>query len=150
MKIEAERYTSGRIAVANLSAVIDSLGLRRREHATFENLIALSKLLFLRGDLLGRIADHDQAELVATEAAALSPDAASALYIRAQLAGRFHRFDEANALLDQALAAGHSTQQIDIEKAALLQGGYAFMLTDKLMISVRGEAALRDREENNR
>ena len=34
---------------------------------------------------------------------------------------RFHRFEEANALLDQALAAGHPKQEIDTEKAALLQ-----------------------------
>ena len=121
MIIDAKRYTSGRIAVANLSALIDSLELRRVEGATFEDLVALSKLLFLRRDLLGRIADHDRAELVATEAIALSPDTASALYIRAQLAERFHRFEEANALLDQALAAGYPRQDIDIEKAALLQ-----------------------------
>ena len=42
--IDAKRYTSGRIAVANLSALIDSLELRRVEGATFENLVALSKL----------------------------------------------------------------------------------------------------------
>jgi tetratricopeptide (TPR) repeat protein len=119
--IDARSYTSGRIAVANLSAMIDSLGLRCLEHATFENFVALSQLLFLRGDVLGRIADHDRAELVATEAAALSPDSASALFIRARLAVRFHRFDEANAFLDQVLAAGYATQRIDSEKAALLQ-----------------------------
>ena len=107
MMLDAKRYTSGRIAVANLSASIDSLELRRVEGATFEDLVALSKLLFLRGDLLGRIVDHDRAELVATEAIALSPGIGVALYIRARLAERFHRFEEANALLDQALAAGH-------------------------------------------
>ena len=36
--IDAGRYTSGRIAVANLSASIESLELRRAESATFENL----------------------------------------------------------------------------------------------------------------
>jgi tetratricopeptide (TPR) repeat protein len=51
----------------------------------------------------------------------LSPDTASALYIRARLAERFHRFEEANALVDQALAAGYPKQEIDVEKAALLQ-----------------------------
>ena len=119
--IDAKRYTSGRIAVANLSTSIESLERCRVERATFENQMALSKFLFLRGDLLGRIADHDRAELVANEAIALSPDTASALYIRARLAGRFHRFEEANAILDQALAAGHSKDEIDVEKAALLQ-----------------------------
>src|ERR1700758_2695315 len=101
--IEPKHYTSGRIALTNLSGSIASLELRRAEAASFEELVALSKLLFLRGDLLGRIADHDRAELIATEAIALSPGAASALYIRARLAGRFHRFEEADALLDQAL-----------------------------------------------
>ena len=119
--IDAGRYTSGRIALANLSAAIDSLELRRRAGATFEELQALSKLLFVRGDLLGRIADHDRAELIATEAIALSPDTARTPYIRAQLAGRFHRFEEANALLDQALAAGYPGHEVDAERAALLQ-----------------------------
>jgi tetratricopeptide (TPR) repeat protein len=121
MMIDTKRYTSGRIALANLSTSIESLERYRLEHATFENLMALSKFLFLRGDLLGRIVDHDRAELVAKEAIALSPNTASALYNRARLAERFHRFEEAKALLDQALAAGHPTQEIDVEKSALLQ-----------------------------
>jgi tetratricopeptide (TPR) repeat protein len=86
--------------------------------------------------LLGRIEDHNRAELVANEAIALSPDTASALYIRARLAERFHRFEEANALVDQALAAGYPSQQIDMEKAALLQatGQYseALVLRERL------------------
>jgi tetratricopeptide (TPR) repeat protein len=119
--IEPRHYTSGRIAVANLSASIDSLQLRRTEGAAFADLLALSNLLFLRGDMLGRIADHDQAELIACEAIALSPDAATALYIRARLAGRFHRFEEASAVLAQALAAGYPRAAVDLETAALLQ-----------------------------
>ncbi len=120
MMIDAGRYTSGRIAIANLSASIDSLERRRVEAATFEDLLALSKLLFLRGDLLGRIADHDRAELIATGASAMSPDAGSAFYIRSRLAERFHRFDEANALLDQAVAYGYPAEEVDPERAALL------------------------------
>ena len=119
--IDPKRYTSGRIAVANLSASIDSLEDRRAEGATFEDLVALSKLLFLRGDLLGRVADHDRAELAANEAVVLSPGRGSALYLRARLAGRFHRFEEANALLDRALAAGYPSREIDAERASLLQ-----------------------------
>jgi tetratricopeptide (TPR) repeat protein len=121
MIIPARRYTSGRIAIANLSASIDSFERRRVEDATFEKLAALSKLLFLRGDVLGRIADHDRAERVTIEAIALSRDRGSALYTRARLAERFHRFEEADALLGGALAAGYPKQAIDIEKAALLQ-----------------------------
>jgi tetratricopeptide (TPR) repeat protein len=114
-------YTSGRIAVANLSASIASLELRRAEGATFAELIALSDLLFVRGDVLGRIADHERAEFVVSEATALVAPSASALFIRARLAGRFHRFVEAGRLLHQALAAGYPSDEIDAEKAALLQ-----------------------------
>jgi tetratricopeptide (TPR) repeat protein len=134
--IEPGRYTSGRVAVANLSASIESLELCRSEGATFDNLEALSKLLFLRGDVLGRIVDHDRAELAANEAIALAPGAARALYVRARLAGRFHRFEEAGSLLDGALAAGHPRLEIDREKAALLQatGRYehALVLRERL------------------
>ncbi|WP_245446352.1 tetratricopeptide repeat protein [Mesorhizobium kowhaii] len=119
--IDPGRYTSGKIALANLSASIVSLELGRAEGATFDRSVALSKLLFVRGDVLGRIADHDRAEFVATEAIARSSDAASTLYIRAQLASRFHRFEEASERLYQALAAGYPRNEIDGEKAALLQ-----------------------------
>ena len=77
--VDCGRYTSGRIAVANLSASIDGLERDRLQCATFETLLALSKLLFLRGDLLGRIVDHDRAETIATEAIDLSPGSAGAL-----------------------------------------------------------------------
>jgi tetratricopeptide (TPR) repeat protein len=119
--IEAGRYTSGRIALANLSASIESLERRRTAEASFEELLALSKLLLVRGDLLGRVADHDRAELIATEAIVLSPESPRTPYIRARLAGRFHRFEEAKALLDQALAAGYGVHEIETERAALLQ-----------------------------
>jgi tetratricopeptide (TPR) repeat protein len=121
MMIDARHYTSGRIALANLSGSIVGLEFSRAKDASFDDLVALSKLLFLRGDLLGRIADHDRAELIATEAIALSPDSATAFYIRAQLAERFHRFAEAKTYLDQALAAGYPSHKIDMERAAVLQ-----------------------------
>ena len=140
--IAAGRYTSGRIAIANLSSSIESLELRRVEGATFEDLVALSNLLFLRGDLLGRIADHDRAERVANEAVAASPDTARALYIRARLAERFHCFQEAHALLDEALAAGHPEREIDATRAALFQatGKYseALVLRERLADDDRG------------
>ena len=134
--IDAGRYTSGRIAVANLCASIDSLEVRRVGSATFEELTALSRLLFVRGDLLGRIADHDRAESTASEATTSTPDEGSALYTRARLAERFHRFAEAGALVDRALAAGYPRRQIDAERAALLQAtgryGEALALRERL------------------
>lgn len=119
--IDPGRYTSGRIAITNLSAVINSEELRRKEGTTFDSLVALSNLLFLRGDVLGRIADHDRGETIANEAVALSPSTAEALYVLARLAGRFHRFAVANAFLDRAFAAGCANQKIAAERAALLQ-----------------------------
>jgi tetratricopeptide (TPR) repeat protein len=121
MMIDPKRYTSGRIALANLSASIERLERGRFESATSEGLVALSNLLFLRGDLLGRIADHDRAEVAAIETIALSKDSGTVFYIRARLAERFHRFEEAKELLDRAQAAGSATHEIDIERAALLQ-----------------------------
>lgn len=119
--IDCGRYTSGRIAVANLSASIDGLERDRVEGATFETLLALSNLLFLRGDLLGLIVDHDRAETIATAAIDLLSGSAGALCLGAQIAGRFHRFERAKTLLDQALSAGHSKREIDVERASLLQ-----------------------------
>ena len=121
MRIDAGRYTSGRIALANLSTSIESLERSRVEGATFDDLVALSKHLFLRGDLLGRIADHDRAQSVAEEAVASSSDTGSALCIRARLGERFHRFEEAHALLDRALATGCSSLEIVATRAALFQ-----------------------------
>jgi len=119
--IDPGRHTSGRIAMANLSASIDGLELGRRENPTFEALDRLSGLLFLRGDLLGRIADHDHAEIVAREAIDLDSARAGAVFLRARLAGRFHHFGEARTLLDEALAAGHPRPEVEAELAALLQ-----------------------------
>lgn len=136
MIVDAGRYTSGRIAVANLSAMIDGLERRRSYDPTFEHLVGLAKLLFVRGDVLGRIVDHDEAEIAAHHAVALSPDTASALYVRAWLAERFHRFEEADGLLERALAAGFPGQAINAAQASVLQatGRYteALVLRERL------------------
>jgi tetratricopeptide (TPR) repeat protein len=134
--VDTTRYTSGRIAIANLGASIDGLERHCAERATFEQLVALSRLLFVRGDTLGRIADHDRAASVATEAADLAPDLGAALCVRARIAQRFHRFREAGQLLEQAASVGHSTSEIDAERASLLQatGRYdaALVLRERL------------------
>ena len=121
MTLITRRYTSGRIALANLWTSIDSLDLRRERRADFEDLQLLSNLLFLRGDLLGRIADHDRAERAGKEAMALASDSGTILYIRARLASRFHLFNEASSLLDRTLAAGYPAEKVNAERAALFQ-----------------------------
>jgi tetratricopeptide (TPR) repeat protein len=137
MMIDPKRYTNGRIALANLSASIETLELNRIESASCEGLATLSNLLFLRGDLLGRIADHDRAELAAMEAITLAKETGIVFYTRARLAGRFHRFEEAKELLDRAQAAGYPTRDVEAERAALLQatGQYdqALALREKLV-----------------
>ena len=136
MIIDPKRYTSGRIALANLSASIAGLELRQVKGASVEDLIALSKLLFLRGDLLGRIVDHDLAEAVGIDAIALSRGTGESLYTRAFLAERFHRLEQADELLYHALEAGYPTNKIDVEKAGLLQAtgqhAEALVLREKL------------------
>ena len=137
MMIDPKRYTNGRIALANLSASIESLELGRMTSPSSEGLSTLSNLLFLRGDLLGRIADHDRGELAALEASALSKHTGTVFYTRARLAGRFHRFEEAKELLDRAQAAGYPAHEVEAERAALLQatGQYheALALREKLV-----------------
>ncbi|MGO8123139.1 tetratricopeptide repeat protein [Rhizobium ruizarguesonis] len=136
MMIDRGRYTSGRIALANLSTSIDGLERERAASASFESLLTLAKLFFLRGDLLGSVADHDRGDSIATEAIDMSPDCARALYVRAQIAGRFHCFTKAKGLLAQALVAGYPRQEIEAERAALLQAtGYyneALVLRERL------------------
>lgn len=136
MMIQPHRYTSGRIALANLSTSIDGLERERAAGGSSESLLTLAKLLFLRGDVLGRIADHDRGESIAAEAIDMTSNCARALYVRAQMAGRFHRFAKAKALLAQALVAGYSRQEIEAERAALLQAtGYyneALVLRERL------------------
>lgn len=136
MIIDAKRYTSGRIALANLSASIESLQVLRSNGASVADLLTLSNLLFLHGDLLGRISAHDRAELVATEGIELSTDMGLVFFTRARLAGRFHRFGQAFLLLDRAAEAGYARREIDIEQASLLQatGKYreALILRERL------------------
>jgi hypothetical protein len=61
---------------------------------------------------------------------------ARALYMGARLAGRFHRFEDANAVLSRALAGGYPQHEIDLERVALLQatGRYqdALVLRERL------------------
>ena len=140
--IAVGRYTSGRIAVANLSSSIESLELRRVEGATFEELVELSKCCFFAAtcSVVSRTMTAPKAS--PTRLLQSSPDTARALYIRARLAERFHRFQEAHALLDEALAAGHPEHEIDITRAALFQatGKYsaALVLRERLANDDRG------------
>ena len=101
-----------------------------------KTLIALSKLLFLRGDLLGRIVDHDRAEEVANRGDSVRPVPHARSTSARGSRGVSIASRKQSALLDRALAAGYPRHEIDIERAALLQatGRYedALVLREKL------------------
>jgi len=121
MNIEPARYTNGRMALGDLCSSISRLERRRREVACLEDLVKLAELLLLRGDFLGCLADHDLAESAAEEAAALFPNAGTAMVLRARVEARFRRFEESHALLDLAVGCGGSREQIMSTRAGLLQ-----------------------------
>lgn len=121
MKIELERYTSGRSALEDLCSAISRLERKRRDGACVEDLVSLAELLLLRGDLLGCIADHDLAEAAAEEAIESFPGDGAAILTRARICARFHQVGQSEVLLDLAMVAGCSRQQIQGARAALLQ-----------------------------
>jgi tetratricopeptide (TPR) repeat protein len=123
------RDTCGQAVLADLDASIECLAHRSPEGRR-NDLVTLSEQLFLRGEVLGRIADHDRTEAIAGRAAALFPEDVGAMVVRARLATRFHRFAEAHALLDRARVIGASNRekirQVISAKAAVLQATGAF------------------------
>jgi len=92
----------------------------------------LVDLLILRGDVLGRIADYEQAAGLAELLVCAAPDDAAAWLARARTRATFHRFAEALADLDAAGRCGADQATLDhaaldAEWAAILQavGCYA-------------------------
>ncbi|UHQ19390.1 hypothetical protein LVB87_14560 [Lysobacter sp. KIS68-7] len=142
MKLDPARYTSGRIALANLSASIEGLERSRLDGARPAALVSLADHLFLRGDVLGRIADHDRAEAIAGVAVSLFPADPAAMLLRARVAERFHRFNEAHAWLDQVVGSDGANRQALKVRASLLQatGKYweALALRERLANDARG------------
>ena len=121
--IEPGRYTSGRIAVANLSASIEGLEHRRVEGRELRGPAraveaAVPARRPARPDRGPRPGGADRRR----GRGAWRPMWRSALYIRARLAGRFHRFAEAGALLDRcASPPGTRGARSTPNAAALLQ-----------------------------
>ena len=108
--IDPERYTSGAIAVANLSASIESLELRRVEGAAFdESGSVVEAVCFCAATCLVGSPTMTGRRSSPPRLSRCRPVRASALYVRARLAARFHRFEEASALLDRALAPDYPT-----------------------------------------
>ncbi len=87
----------------------------------------LVDLLILRGDVLGRIADYEQAMGLAELLVCAAPDDGAAWLARARTRATFHRFAEALADLDAAGRRGADHATLQAERAAILQavGCYA-------------------------
>jgi len=81
----------------------------------------LVDLLILRGDVLGRIADYEQAAGLAELLVCAAPDDGAAWLARARTRATFHRFAHALADLDAAGRCGADQATLDAERAAILQ-----------------------------
>ncbi|MCG7204753.1 tetratricopeptide repeat protein [Streptomyces arenae] len=118
--------TNGTLALVNLSAQIDGVAapLRRAgsaaPHAVAQQAV-LVDLLTLRGHLLGRVTDYEQAAQLSEQMVRNAPDDSAALLARARARATLHRFAEAMADLDAAGGAGAAQSTLDAERAVILQ-----------------------------
>lgn len=118
--------TGGTLALVNLSAQIDGVAAPIRRAGSAAPLAVaqqavLVDLLTLRGRLLGRVADYEQAAQLSEQMVWNAPDDSAALLARARTRATLHRFAEAMADLDAAGRAGAAQVTLDAERAAILQ-----------------------------
>ena len=116
------RTTDGCTAIINLQAQIEAYEqyvARRRE--SVPERIRLIDLIALRGNILGRIVDYEYADGMSLQLAREFPEEAVVLFMRARTRAVFHRFKDALVDLDQAERLGMSRNEVDGERAAVLQ-----------------------------
>jgi tetratricopeptide (TPR) repeat protein len=114
--------TSGTIALVNLQAQID--GLQRRDEAgaaAVSDRAELIELVGLRGQVLGRIADYEWADERAEQLTRDFPTDPAAFLARSRARGRFHRFDDSLADLDESQRLGAGSAIVDAERAGVFQ-----------------------------
>jgi hypothetical protein len=113
--------TAGVIAVGNLEAQINGqISRGTRGQLTVGERAELVELLALRGHVLGRVADAEQAATLADELAGQVPGDARSLVARARMSGVFHRF--APALTDLDTAAALELQHCQRERGGAAVG----------------------------
>jgi tetratricopeptide (TPR) repeat protein len=112
--------TDGTIAVLNLQAQIDGL----QGHGTSAEAATLIDLLILRGLILGRISNYEQAARLADRQVGAAITDAAAYVARARTRAVFHRFTEALDDLDYADRILPEDTAAKQERAAILQGRY--------------------------
>lgn len=115
--------TSGALAVSNLQAQIDG----RERHFIAGRLSGVAheaeliELIALRGHVLGRISDYEWAAERADQLTRDAPTDGAAFVARARSRGRFHRFADALADLDEAQRLAVDAAILNGERASVFQ-----------------------------
>jgi tetratricopeptide (TPR) repeat protein len=116
------RTTDGAIALANLDAQLAGTErLARGRALSVPERSSQAELLTLRGQILGRISDYEQAEAIADTLVREAPQDGRAWLARASARGTFHRFEDALADLAEAERLGVPRATIDGVRAGVLQ-----------------------------
>jgi tetratricopeptide (TPR) repeat protein len=114
--------TAGLIALANLEVRIDGHVSRADGgRLTVGERTELVELIALRGQVLGSIADLEQAAALADELVDQVPGDARSFLARARMRGVFHRFAAALSDLDTAAALGGDSAELATDRAGLYQ-----------------------------
>ncbi|HZE48187.1 MAG TPA: hypothetical protein VE074_01420 [Jatrophihabitantaceae bacterium] len=114
--------TAGVIAVGNLEARIGGHVASASERPrSVDDRAELVELIALRGHVLGRIADAEQAAAMADELVDEAPTQARSFVTCARMRGTFHRFASALTDLDTAAALGGDDVELDSERAVIYQ-----------------------------
>jgi len=114
--------TDGKIALDNLNGQIEAVEkalLRNPGHAQL--LGTLVTLLQTRGQFLGRLADYERAEQLASQLPNLAPADAQSYLARAATRSTFHQFDDALADLAEAEQLGAPAEAITRGRASIFQ-----------------------------
>ena len=121
-EVPALPVTDGTIAVANLQAQIDGLQPDVSSgHATIEGRVGLVELISLRGLILGRIADYQQAALMAEQLVRGVAPEGIAFVARARTRAGFHLFTDALGDVDRADRLLVDADITNRERAAIFQ-----------------------------
>jgi tetratricopeptide (TPR) repeat protein len=125
------RTTHGVIAILNLQAQIEGQLQAMDGRTNLSRYPSLIEVLLLRGNLLGRIADYEQAAALAEQFVDDAAKHGDAFFARAKTRATFHRFTDALDDLDTAVRFGMEQSAANGERAAIFQaiGRYDEALT---------------------
>jgi tetratricopeptide (TPR) repeat protein len=117
----AIRTTDGGIALRNLEAQLEGLAREAaRGRLRGHWWAALVDLLSLRGEILGRMEDHERAAVLAEQFVRERPGDGLAYLARARTWATWHRFADALADLDRAEQRGMDAASLSAERATAL------------------------------